>query len=128
MGPMAHGGIALATSIAAALNFAILFCILIRRLDRPGDPPDGSPSQTRKFPMRELLLSIAKICLACIPMGILIYYGKSFGNWKNGFTLLNIEVLSICIVGGLIVFVVSAYLCRCHELKSMLTVLRLDKF
>ncbi len=128
MGPMGHGGIALATSISAALNFAILFNILIKRLDGPGDDSDGSPQGTRKFPMSEFLFSIAKICLASLPMGVFIYYGKGFGEWTNGFTLLNIEVLSICIVGGLIVFVVFAYLCRCSELKSMLTVLRLDKF
>src|SRR5208283_55332 len=37
MGPMAHSGIALATSISAALNFAILFFILISRLNGPED-------------------------------------------------------------------------------------------
>ena len=128
MGPMGHGGIALATSISAALNFAILFFILISRLNGPGDGSGGSPPGTRKFPMSEFLLSIATICLASLPMGVLVYYGKSFGEWNNGFTLLNTVVLSVCIIGGLIIFSVSAYLCRCRELTSMLSILRLNKF
>ena len=128
MGPMAHGGIALATSISAALNFAILFFILIRRLDGPGDGSGGSPPGTPKFPMSEFLFSIAKICLVSLPMGVIICYGQSFGEWKNGFTLLNTVVLSVCIIGGLIIFSVSAYLCRCRELTSMLSILRLNKF
>jgi putative peptidoglycan lipid II flippase len=127
MGPMAHGGIALATSISAALNFAILFFILTRRLDGPGDGPGGSPPGTPKFPMSEFLRSIGKICLVSLPMGVYVYYVQSFGEWKNGFTLLNTVVLSVCIIGGLIIFSVSAYLCRCRELTSMLSVLRLNK-
>ncbi len=128
MGPMAHGGIALATSISAALNFAILFFILISRLNGPGDGSGGGLPGTAKFPMSEFLLSIAKICLASLPMGVFLYYGQSFGEWKNGFTLVNIVVLSVCIIGGLAIFLVSAYLCRCRELTSMLSILKLKKF
>ncbi len=32
MGPMAHGGLAHATSLAAAFNVSVLFAILVKRL------------------------------------------------------------------------------------------------
>src|SRR5208337_4500173 len=100
----------------------------ISRLNGPEDGSGGSLPGTAKFPISEFLLSIAKICLASLAMGVFLYYGQSFGEWKNGFTLLNIVVLSVCIIGGLAIFLVSAYLCRCRELTSMLSILKLKKF
>ena len=127
MGPMLHGGIALATSIAAALNFSILFCILIRRLGGPDNGLGGSSPGTEKFPISEFLLSIAKICMASLIMGILVFYGRSFGEWSQGSTVRNALTLSLCIVGGLGTFALSAYLLRCPEFRSLLSIFRIGK-
>jgi len=127
MGPMFHGGIALATSIAAALNFSILFFVLIRRLGGSGNDIRGRSPGTEKFPMSEFLISIAKICLASLVMGILVYYVRSFGEWSRGLTAGNALTLSLCIVGGLIIFTLSVYLLRCRELKSLLSIFRIGK-
>jgi putative peptidoglycan lipid II flippase len=127
MGPMAHGGIALATSIAAALNFLILFCVLIRRLGGSVTDPEGRAPQTKKFPLSEFLLSIVKICLASVVMGIALFFGRGFGDWSQGLITRNGLTLSLCIVGGLVVFTLLAYLLRCRELSSILSVIRTRK-
>ncbi len=110
MGPMAHGGLALATSIAAAVNVIILFVILIRRLG--------------EFPTKEFVQSILKICLASLVMGVFIYFSGSFGEWHRGLTARNGLVLLVCVFGGLVAFAAAAHLCRCGELRSLLSVLR----
>ena len=127
MGPMAHGGIALATSIAAALNFSILFFILIGRLGGSVADAEGKAPQTERFPLSEFLLSIAKICLASVVMGIALFFGRGFGDWSLGLTARNALTLSLCIVGGLVMFTLSAYLLRCRELSSILSIFRTGK-
>jgi len=127
MVPMSHGGIALATSIAAGLNFSILFFILIRRLSRSGAAPGGGAPQTERFPMSAFLVSIAKICLASTIMGMILFFARGFGDWSQGLTTRNALTLSLCIVGGLVMFTVSAYLLRCRELSSILSIFRPGK-
>lgn len=106
MGPMAHGGLALATSIAAAFNVLLLFAILTRRLGG--------------FPTSALVSSLARITLASLIMGLCLVYGRTLGAWEVGLTPTNGLVLSGCIVGGFLIFTVAAYLLRCGELRSML--------
>jgi putative peptidoglycan lipid II flippase len=110
MHPMKQGGLALATSIAAALNVGILFFILIRRLGW--------------FPTREFTASIAKILVAAAPMGCFLYVLEPYGNWDLGLTKWNALVISGCIFGGLVIFFVSAFLLRCKELQSALNLLK----
>lgn len=110
MGPMKQGGLALATSLAAAFNVAFLFAILIRRLGQ--------------FPIGEFVSSLTKISVASLIMGIPLAYGRTFGDWARGCTATNGLVLSGCIAVGLIVFAVAAYLLRCKEMRSLLSLLR----
>ncbi len=108
MGPMLHGGLALATSIAAAFNFLVLLLILIRRL---GD-----------FPIFQLVGALAKIAAASVPMGLLVAYVRTLGQWENGLTLANGLILSAAILGGLVVFGLSTLLLRSRELRSILRI------
>ena len=110
MGPMKQGGLALATSLSAAFNVSVLFAILIRRLGQ--------------FPIGEFASSLTKISIASLIMGIPLAYGRTLGDWGRGFTATNGLALLGCIVVGLIVFAVAAYLLRCKEMRSLLSLLR----
>ncbi len=107
MGPMAQGGLALATSLAAAFNLLILFAILIRRVEG--------------FPSREFAISLGKITVASLIMGAFLFYGRDYGKWQYGLTFGNFVVLLGCILGGLLIFVAAASVLRCPELRSLLS-------
>lgn len=106
MKPMSQGGLALATSLAAAFNLLVLFAILLKRLGT--------------FPGRHFLGSISRVCIASVIMGMALAYGRSFGDWTQGLNKLNGLVLAACIFGGLLIFAVSAFLLRCPEIASLL--------
>jgi len=105
MGPMEQGGLALATSLAAAMNFLILFVLLIRRLEI--------------FPLADFVTSLGKITAASASMCVPLLYGQLYGEWGKGFTSLNLVVLTACIAAGLIIFAAVAYLLRCRELLAL---------
>ncbi len=110
MGPMRQGGLALATSIAAAVNLLILFIILTRRL---GGPPDGG-----------LVSSLLKFSTAAAVMGALLAYMRTLGSWEQGLTPWNLLVLLGSVVGGLAVFVGCAYLLKSREIPSLVQFVR----
>jgi putative peptidoglycan lipid II flippase len=107
MGPMAHGGLALATSLAAALNVGLLLGILIKRLEG--------------FPWQELMWSTLRICLASLIMGAVAYQFSRAGNWSSGIAGSNLIILTAGITSGLISFALSAYLLRCREMHSLIS-------
>ncbi len=113
MRPMAQGGLALATSIAAAFNVAALFVILMRRL---GD-----------FPGLDLLTSLLKISAASLVMGALLLWGRSIGDWPLGLTRVNGLVLCACVFGGLGTFAVSSWIFRCRELRSLMNLIKVRR-
>jgi putative peptidoglycan lipid II flippase len=113
MGPMRHGGLALATSLAAAFNLVVLFAILIQRL--------GS------FPSKVFALSIARMCIASAIMGIPLLYLRTLGEWPLGFTKLNVSMLASAILVGLLTYGVAAYVLGCKEMHSMLEMLGIRK-
>jgi putative peptidoglycan lipid II flippase len=110
MGPMKQGGLALATSLAATFNLVVLFAILLRRLG--------------EFPSAEFASSLTKITIASLIMGVPLVYGRTLGDWARGFTTTNGLVLAGCIAVGLIVFAVAAYVLKCKEMQSLLSLLR----
>ncbi|MGB6068382.1 MAG: murein biosynthesis integral membrane protein MurJ [Desulfomonilaceae bacterium] len=110
MGPMRQGGLALATALAATFNIGVLFVILVKRL--------------RHFPTAEFASSLIKISIASLVMGISLLYGRALGEWDRGFTTQNGLALVGCIVVGLAVFAVAAYVLKCKEMRSMLSLLR----
>ncbi|MFC1835217.1 murein biosynthesis integral membrane protein MurJ [Thermodesulfobacteriota bacterium] len=107
---MAQGGLALATALAASFNLSILFVILIRRLGG--------------FPLKEFTVSLLKITVASLLMGIPLIYFRNLGDWELGLTLSNLLILGGCISGGVAVFAVFACVLRCPELKSLLGMIR----
>jgi putative peptidoglycan lipid II flippase len=110
MGPMKQGGLALATSLAAAFNVMVLFSILLKRLGQ--------------FPAAEFAGSLTKISVAALTMGLPLLYGRTLGEWERGFTGTNGLVLLGCIGVGLIVYAAAAYALKCKEMKSLISLLR----
>ncbi|MBI5252771.1 MAG: murein biosynthesis integral membrane protein MurJ [Desulfomonile tiedjei] len=106
MRSMSQGGLALATSLAAAFNLLVLFAILLKRLGT--------------FPSAHFAGSIGRVCAASTVMGIALAYGRTFGQWPQGLNKLNGLVLAACIFGGLAIFALSALLLRCPEISSFL--------
>ncbi len=113
MRPMAQGGLALATSLAAAFNVVALFVVLVRRLGG--------------FPSVDLLTSLLKISAASLVMGALLLWGRSIGDWPLGLTRLNGLVLSACVLGGLVTFAVSSWFFRCRELRSLMNLINVRR-
>jgi putative peptidoglycan lipid II flippase len=113
MGPMQQGGLALATSLAAAFNVVVLFVILVRRL--------GS------FPSRYFAQSMARMCAASAIMAIPLLYLRTLGEWSLGFSKLNACVLASAILVGLVTFGVAAFVLGCREMHSMLEMLGIQR-
>jgi putative peptidoglycan lipid II flippase len=113
MGPMAQGGLALATSLAAAFNVVALFVVLVRRLGG--------------FPSADLLNSLLRISAASLVMGALLVWGSSIGDWPLGLTKLNGLVLSACVLGGLATFAASSWLFGCRELRSLMNLIKVRR-
>ena len=111
MGPMRHGGLAFATTIAAAFNFLSLFVILIRRI--------------KWFEIGKFLTSILKISVASIVMGAFLIFIRTFGAWSHGLTGKNLLILSFSILAGMIIFAIFAHLFKCEQIKSIRSVLKI---
>lgn len=113
MGPLKHGGMALATSIAAIYNAVALIVILKKRLGKIGG---------RKIFNSSIKLSIASAC-----MGIIIYFlSQAFfdplapiGN--------RLAVLTGCIVTGLAVFYFISLVIKNEEMLFLKDLLQRKK-
>jgi putative peptidoglycan lipid II flippase len=110
MGPMAQGGLALATSLSAAFNVVVLLAILIRRLGT--------------FPVRELFDCLARIIASAAVMGAVLMCMAPLGQWRLGLNLLNLLIFSGCILGGVAAFAASSYLLRCREFSLLISFAR----
>lgn len=113
MVPLKHGGLALATSIAAIFNALALIVILKKRLGKMGG---------RKIFNSSIKLTIASTC-----MGIIIYFLNqalfdplaSIGN--------RLTVLTVCIVTGLAVFYIISLVMKNEELIFLKDLMRRKK-
>lgn len=99
MRPLKIGGLALATSVATAFNFAALYILLEKRIG-----PLGTKETTN---------SLARVLLASLVMGAVL---KALSNIIQNFNFLNLVLL---IITGISVFVLSAYLFKVKELRDL---------
>ena len=90
MGPLQHGGLALATSIAALFNVALLIYYLRKRLGLMGG--------------RKILRSTLKMALAALAMGIITYLGRENFFYNSDPLLIRLFVLTACISIGMLVY------------------------
>ena len=105
MGPLLHGGLALATTLSAAGNMALLFFLLRRKIG-----PFGGG---------RILGSGLKTLLASVPMGFLVQYGIRLTDWSlSGQKAVKAGVLGGSIGVGVILFILTAHLLRCEEVRE----------
>jgi putative peptidoglycan lipid II flippase len=111
MFPLKHGGIALATSIASAVNVGMLWVILRRRIGALLD--------------REFYRSVGKTALASIVMGgVFLLIGMAWPwNTDGPFDARLIHLL-LCISGGGAAFFAAAWLLKSPEVTTTLETLR----
>jgi putative peptidoglycan lipid II flippase len=102
---MAHGGLALATGVAAGANVGSLYIILRTRLPT--------------LRGANLFIPVLRIVAASLLMGIVVWATGSLGRWESGLTVYNAGILTISILSGILTYVMAAYLLRCSELGSV---------
>ena len=105
MGPLKHGGLALATSLSAIFNCFMLIHILHGRLGRMGG--------------RKILRSTFKLVFAAIPMGIIVYFLNDFLYDPHAMLMHRLTVLFACIFSGVVSFSVISHWLKNEELAFL---------
>ena len=106
MGPLQHGGLALATSIAALFNVALLIYYLRKRLGLMGG--------------RKILRSTVKMFSASVAMGAITYLGReSFFHVSDPITT-RLFVLTGCISVGILVYALISHFTKNEEWHFLL--------
>ena len=106
MGPLKHGGLALATSLAALFNVALLIHFLRKRLGLIGG--------------RKILRSTLKMASASIAMGAITYLCReSFFQASDPFAT-RLFALSACISIGILVYALIAHFTKNEEWHFLL--------
>ncbi|UCD86055.1 MAG: murein biosynthesis integral membrane protein MurJ [Deltaproteobacteria bacterium] len=115
VGPLEHGGLALAISLSSAINMLLLLLILRRRFGTIG--------------AGKILGSIFKAVLSSLLMGGLIYWLSGYGEWTvaaddiYGLVVKAGRLLGVIVVGTG-VYLASCYLLKNSELSFLLEGLR----
>ena len=111
MGPLKHGGLALATTLSSLCNMLLLLWYLRRKI--------GS------FDGKCIIVTGVKSCVASIPMAGVVLYGCSFAEWSQaGHKLLKGGVLGGSIICGAFIYMLAAKLLRSEEALEALSLLR----
>jgi putative peptidoglycan lipid II flippase len=111
MGPLKHGGLALATTLSASCNMLMLIWLLRRKI--------GS------FGGKNILVTAVKSSVASIPMAALVWYLCSLIDWSQaGHKVLKGAVLSGSILSGCVVYLLIAKLLRSAEVLDAIALLR----
>jgi len=106
MGPLKHGGLALATSIASIFNAAFLVYILKKRLGRLGG--------------RKIMRSILRLTLTSFVMGVLIYYFNQGFFDTEASLYYRLIILTAEIALGVLCFGAISYFTKNEELFFMI--------
>jgi putative peptidoglycan lipid II flippase len=112
MKPLRHGGLALATSLAAGLNFALLVILLRRKLGKIG--------------ASNIVHSFFKNLGASFLMGAVVLAICSGGPWqKTGVSIEKIGLLLGAILAGIAVYGGACYFFGSQELRSAMEVIKM---
>jgi len=107
MGPLKHGGLALATSVAASFNLFALVYVLRKRFGRIG--------------MKMIVASGLKVMISSLIMGLTVYFVCPKGYWDMPGMVFEKSLWLLCsITLGIMVFLVSSFLLRSSELFSLI--------
>ena len=115
MGPMLHGGLALASSLASLGNMLLLLWFLRMKIG-----PFGG---------RAILFSGAKGVIASIPMAAAVYWSMQLIDWSPaGGKLIKGGVLGASVLAGMAIFLAAAHLLRCEEASDVVVLVRKKVF
>ncbi len=107
MGPLKHGGLALALSLSSSINFILLVFLLKRKMPQ--------------WTLTPIIVSISKTFLSAVIMGLSVYCLKYLlfpGNPDAGVFKLAVEVV-ILIISGTIIYLLAALLFGCREIGAL---------
>lgn len=107
MGPLEHGGLALATSLSALFNVIVLVHYLRKRLGLLGG--------------RKILSATIKMAIAASAMGFITYLGKEFWFNMNDPIGTRIFVLLACISLGMLVYALISHFFKNEEWQFLLS-------
>jgi putative peptidoglycan lipid II flippase len=111
MGPLKHGGLALATTLSALGNMLLLLWFLRRKIG-----PFGG---------RRIMVTGLKSATAALCMAIVVYSVSQLTDWSlMGRTPLKIAVLGGAIVSGMAIYTLVAGLLRSEEALELLAVVK----
>lgn len=99
-------GLAIALSVATALQLLIYIVLLKRRLGN-------------RMPAGELVWPLVKMFAACIPMAIFAYWAALHGTWQDGVTLVNTGWFAAGVGGGAVLYGLAAWLLGIEELRTV---------
>ncbi|MEI7817988.1 MAG: murein biosynthesis integral membrane protein MurJ, partial [Desulfuromonadales bacterium] len=111
MGPLKHGGLALATTLSAFCNMLMLFWLLRRKI--------GS------FNGISILLTAIRSIIASVPMSIFVWYCCSLVDWsQGGHKALKAAVLGGAIMIGSTIYLLTVKLLRSEEALEAVSLIR----
>jgi putative peptidoglycan lipid II flippase len=111
MGPLKHGGLALASSLSALGNMLLLLYFLRRKIG-----PFGG---------RGILIAGGKAAGAAIPMACAVYWAMTLLDWSQaGHKLAKGAVLGGTVGCGVAIYLVFAHLLRCEEVGEAVALFR----
>ena len=106
MGPLRHGGLALASSLSALCQMSMLLYFLRKKIGRLGG--------------RKIMVTAAKTLAASLPMAVAVYLFIQYADWSaTGQKLIKGGVLGGAVVGGVLLFFFFAYLLRMDEMREV---------
>ncbi len=107
MGPLRHGGLALATAIASMVNMFLLLFLFRKRMGRIG--------------ARKILKSGIKTAFASAVMGVVCYFIARGNLWAmSGHILQKAGIVFAAIAAGLAVYFIILYLLKSDELSFII--------
>jgi len=115
MGPLRHGGLALALSLASSVQFVLLALLLFRRVT--------------VLAFRPVLLSVSRSGLASVGMALAVFYAKKW--WlvfspESGVLHNSMSLGALVFLGGGI-YVLFSWILRAEELRSLMDMFRTSK-
>jgi putative peptidoglycan lipid II flippase len=109
--PLQHGGLALATSLAATLNIGLLTIKLRKKIGR--------------IDARRILMSLLKVVPASLAMGMIGWWVSKQAVWGlTGNTLYKMELLGGAMALSILFYIMVMWILRSDELKFMWGIVR----
>jgi putative peptidoglycan lipid II flippase len=107
-----HRGLAFSTSLVATINFLLLYALMHRH--------------TRRLETRQMLLAIAKICLAGALLALVCWVANYWwlDAWASLRFFAKLAALLVTIVFGASAFFATAFLLRLSEVQDIIDVFR----